>query len=193
MVVSILFFLALQFSNVLTFDAFRPSSSIAYAVPRTADTIYWQELRRLTWDDFRGKPVKSDESVALTSSGIGMAFRSGANGVPVINITCTFFCNNSWVKDEGRNPDVLQHEQLHFDLTELYARKLRQAVSKLSAKDRTWPTVSKIYQDLNRECNQRQNAYDKETEHGIKASIQKTWNGQIEAELALLDEFKSGA
>lgn len=166
-----------------------PTSTIALA--KNTDTIYWQPSRKLTWDDFRGRPNRSDESVALTSSGIGMVFRSGADGVPKIDVTCTFFCKNSWVKNEGRNDTVLQHEQLHFDLTELYARKLRKAVDQLKPADRKWPTIQKIYTGMNRECDERQNRYDRETNHGIRRTPQQEWQARVANELKELEPYRS--
>jgi len=186
---------AILFSSLFHFVSIQPPTprpQTATAVVRTPDTIYWQSARKLTWDDFRGQAERSGESVALTSSGIGMAFRSNTNGESEFNVTCTFFCRNSWVKAEGRNDSVLQHEQLHFDLTELYARRLRQALDKLPAAQRKWSNVQKIYNEANRDCDKRQNDYDDETRHGIRHDVQQKWNGQIEAELKQLESYKSG-
>jgi hypothetical protein len=171
---------------------FHPATVVNVNATRVADTIYWQQSRKLTWDDFRGRPERSGETVALTSSGIGMVFRSGADGVAHAKVTCTFFCKNSWVKDIGRNDTVLQHEQLHFDITELYARKLRQTIDELPETKVQWPTLQKIYTDINRDCNERQNNYDHETNHGIIQPIQESWNDLIAKELSELKQYKSG-
>ena len=147
------------------------------------DTIYWHPDHRLTWDDFRGKPNRGGYTVALTSSGIGMAYRSDRSGTPVIEVYCFFYCKNSWVKDDGRTDYILKHEQMHFDITELYARKLRQRIEQMPVKTRTWPAVQKLYTQINRECDARQTRYDGETHHGIDQIKQAEWNKAIEREL----------
>src|SRR5688500_2401651 len=101
------------------FAAVTPTSDTSLA-----DTISWN-TKRLTCDDFAGRPnPRYMNTVALTSSSINIFYR-GYEHNPNITVTTTFYRRNSWVKDEGRNKHVLQHEQLHFDIAELHARKLR--------------------------------------------------------------------
>ena len=48
--------------------------------------------------------------------------------VLVFAVDCIFFKKYSWVKEDWRTPYVLNHEQIPFDITEIYARKLRMAL-----------------------------------------------------------------
>jgi hypothetical protein len=55
--------------------------------------IYYSPSEKLTWNDFKGKPVLSSSAAAITNAGIGfkMAFRSRDN-ITTLNITvnCNF-------------------------------------------------------------------------------------------------------
>ena len=44
-------------------------------------------------------------------------------------VNAFFYPNESWYKPDVCNNLILSHEQLHFDITELHARKFRQMVS----------------------------------------------------------------
>jgi hypothetical protein len=156
----------------------------------TADTISWHS-KRLTWDDFTGRPdPRYMNSVALTSSGINVFFR-GYEHNPNITVTCTFYRNHSWVKPEGRNKEVLQHEQLHFDIAELHARKLRRAIASLPKSQRTWETIERMYNRANDECGAYQTRYDGATHHSILRDVQQQWNKRVAAELHELSAYAS--
>jgi hypothetical protein len=180
-------FLALAFSWSLRFlFPFATSASD----PSLNDTISWQ-AKRLTWDDFVGRPdARYVSSVALTSSSINV-FYAGRESNPNIKVTCTFYRRHSWVKDEGRNAFVLQHEQLHFDITELYARKLRYALGKLTRPQRTWQNVHRLYQQANDECEAYQSRYDHATHHSINRDAQQQWNKQVAEQLKAFDAYAS--
>lgn len=139
------------------------------------DTIYWHPQHRLTWNDFRGRPNRGGNTVALTSSGIGIVYRSQRSGVPIIDVQCVFYGDNSWVKSDGRTGYILQHEQLHFDITELFARELRRRIDLLPAKQRTWQNVQRLYTTVNRECDVMQTRYDGQTHHSTNEYSQEQW------------------
>lgn len=95
------------------------------------DTLNWSSSRKLTWEDFKASPDTTDFTVrALTFVGIGVYNGKWVDGVPHINVFCRFYKNKSWVKD--KTSSSLVHEQLHFDIWELYARKIRKAYDSLN-------------------------------------------------------------
>lgn len=147
------------------------SKTIVYV----GDTIYWHPQHRLTWNDFRGRPNRGGNTVALTSSGLGIVYRSQRSGPPIIDVQCVFYGDNSWVKDDGRTDYILQHEQLHFDITELFARELRRRINQLPEKQRTWQNVQRLYTTVNRECDAMQIRYDGQTHHSTDENSQFAW------------------
>src|ERR1700751_1707415 len=90
-------------------------------------SIIWQEGHLLTWSDFKGRP-ENPNSVASTSYDIIKRIIDYGDSATII-IRAVFFPYKSW-KRKGRNDeDILIHEQRHFDIAELYARKLRKSFS----------------------------------------------------------------
>ena len=179
--------LAISFSWLLQL-LFPLSTATSPNISAADDTVSWQS-KRLTWEDFNGHPDRRYvNTVALTSSSINI-FYHGRESNPTITVTCTFYRRNSWVKDEGRNAEVLQHEQLHFDISELYARKLRRAISQLPKSQRNWQTVQRLYKQANEECSDYQERYDHATHHSILRSVQQQWNKRVADELGAFDSY----
>ena len=83
--------------------------------------IEWSSAKRLTWDDYLAKPPSSTDAAAITSTALGVEYSLKNNNL-AYTITCRFSKTNSW----GRHKTdyILLHEQGHFDITELFARKL---------------------------------------------------------------------
>ena len=151
------------------------------------DRFQWAEHAKLSWDDFKGE-VKSthDESAAATCCSIGFKTELPAPGakqqVKVYNV---FYVNKSWVRNDARIASILDHEQGHFDLCEIYTRKLR---DRMQAVDLTAPGLRDIlihiYTEVSEEYEARQQAYEQETIHGTDIAAQKKWQESIAAELA---------
>ena len=93
------------------------------------EKIKWQANRHLTWNDFKAAPDTTLSYSANTNSGISYSWNySTATGVPVLEheVFTNFYPNRSWVQDDIHDEEyLLGHEQLHFDISELHARKLR--------------------------------------------------------------------
>ena len=89
-----------------------------------AKEVPWSEARPLRVRDFRSEErVRGLSAEAAT----GIGARSAAepdNRHFRITITSFFDPCDSWMREEERNDYTLAHEQLHFDITELHARKL---------------------------------------------------------------------
>jgi hypothetical protein len=94
------------------------------------DVIYWSSDYKLTWDDFEGEPRFDYESIsALTSSGI-IHYKGCKDGEITFKVQAYFEKDESWVKEEALTDYHLIHEQIHFDITELSARRLRRSLKK---------------------------------------------------------------
>ncbi len=128
--------------------------------------------------------------MALTNSGFG--YESGINMFKEgkIFVQSVFNTYQSWVLPEGITEYVLRHEQIHFDITEIYSRKLRKALtdSKITSDNaqRAKPIFDKIFIDLQK----RQDKYDRETQRGSKEETQENWEAIVKIELAKYDFYK---
>ena len=155
------------------------------------DYILWQDNKPLTWDDFKGKPEKR-MAVASTSYDIYLDIDKTNTGYNVI-IKAVFFYYSSWKNKNWIDKTVLIHEQKHFDIVELYARKLRKLsknVKYTSYKDLEEKLYA-LYDVLDSQMDAYQNLYDDETEGSTNSEKQREWNAKIINEIKALDDYKS--
>ena len=89
------------------------------------------------------------------------------------------------------NLHILAHEQIHFDISELYARKLRKELkehkNQLTLKR---GYMSRVFNQIYGESENRQTLYDQETEGGQNEAQQALWKAIIEKELGDLERFR---
>ena len=85
---------------------------------------------------------------------------------------------------------MLQHEQGHFDLAELYARKLNKALKEYTFNAQTInKDVNSIYEKIMAEQHKAQNRYDLETDFSRNKSRQAMWSSKIANDLKMLEPF----
>lgn len=152
------------------------------------ETILWESGRRLSWDDFRGEVPLNTRAAAITASGITYRFStSGAKDAVHVDfkVDTFFYPTKSWYQPALCDSVILSHEQLHFDISELYARKLKK---RLDAESYTYGNVKSkvklIYQQNNEALNDFQNLYDDETNFSRNRETQEEWRLLIEKALA---------
>ncbi len=161
--------------------------------PKKYETqIVWSANRKLTWGDFKGKPDLENypNALAITNSGFGyesgiQLFKQGR-----IFIQSNFNTLKSWVLPEGKTDYILNHEQIHFDITEIYSRKLRKELSDAKVTAENPLAAKRIFDKVFKELTKRQETYDNETKHGSKIETQKNWKAIVEIELAKYDLYK---
>ncbi|HHS95445.1 MAG TPA: hypothetical protein ENJ45_02565 [Phaeodactylibacter sp.] len=154
------------------------------------EIIYWSDSDRLEWADFAGEPRYDYQSIAaLTSSGI-VHYKGCENGKIKYKVRAYFEKNESWVKDEARTEHHLIHEQIHFDITELYARKLRKILAERNfscADEQAFEDCIKAFLD---NWQYEQQSFDIYSRHSLDAHAQKEWYYKVEMELSLLNDYK---
>jgi len=176
---SILFFLLLLL----------PALALA-KMTRNAGAVEWNSARKLDWSDFQAKAPASAYEAALSQCGIGYATTTAPKDKMLnVKVSAKFYLGESWSRDSERNSRLLQHEQTHFDLCELYARKLRQniAINRYTGAD--IQKMDKAYAALTAELNKVELQYDEETTHGLNTEKQDEWNARIVKQLEALNSF----
>lgn len=157
------------------------------------EKIAWDANRPLTWEDFRGIPNRADAYVASTNSGISFSFSfSERNGVANVQYTVVsnFYPDLSWYRPERVTQYILEHEQTHFDISELHARKLRKALSSLSHNRDFKEKAEVIYNSLEAERRAMQTQYDKESDHSNVKEMEFQWRTRVAEDLNALDAWK---
>jgi hypothetical protein len=156
--------------------------------------IEWTANRKLTWEDFKGTPktVSNVNTAAQTYCGFGFQ----TNRVTMFNKAKIFTLNSfttnlSWVRpDQKHRADLLEHEQGHFDLCEVYTRKLRK---KLEEKQLTAFNLNTdanvIFKEIYASYLERQEEYEKETGYGLDRKKQIEWTITIGKELNELNIY----
>ena len=105
-------------------------------------------------------------------------------------LTPCFTRNASWVLPDSKQDSLLQHEQLHFDLCELYGRKFRKTLT-----EQSWSIlhfdrqVNELFGKMWNEYRAAQDTYDEETQHGLVRDKQLEWMGSVNRELTELGAF----
>ena len=151
------------------------------------NVIPWKENRKLTWDDFKASPNESSKYKALTESIINIAI-AGKGLEATVTVEANFDKSTSWVKE--RTTELLKHEQGHFDIVEIWARKFKQKRKGKTYNVKTFQKeLNELYGAMNRDSKTMQIEYDRETEHSVNTREQEKWNKKIAADLKSLSEF----
>ncbi len=149
--------------------------------------IEWAASKRLTWDDYLAKPISSSDAAAITNTALGIEYHI-KNNVLSYKISCRFSKTRSWGK--YKTTYILQHEQGHFDITEIFARRLAKEIKEYKFNPRKYQDdLGKIYKRLMDEKEEYQNKYDKETDYSRNQEKQAEWLKKIDEELEETDEF----
>lgn len=186
-------FLSLNFSGIPV-----PDKPVAIVSARTAivnendinetdKIIPWKARRILAWDDFRSDPRKEGDAVASTSTSLGLTYQV-RDGKLTYHITCDFSKDKSW--GSLKTDYILAHEQAHFDITEIHARKLYEALYYYEFNPSTFKTdITTLYNRIVKEKEDMQEAYDGQTDHSRRRTRQTEWLDNIEQMLTDTNVF----
>ncbi len=112
----------------------------------------------------------------------------------------------SWIS-KPKDAGLLMHEQGHFDITEIHARRTRDKLNKqvvdgayqgmgpteIAARDKMLVTLNRDFEGQLAEMRAEQALYDRETMHGRNAEIQTQWDRKFADQLAKLPAKKGAA
>ncbi|HTB12745.1 MAG TPA: hypothetical protein VK752_14285 [Bryobacteraceae bacterium] len=156
--------------------------------------IPWDQHSPLSWDDFKGHARRhAGETSAETDTGFRVQLEC-REGHLDIRVAAEFYKTSSWVKAGRRSAELLRHEQGHFDITELYARKMRKAIREAKigcADDRQAEAAGKkIFEEIDREWEGAEKRYDVETGDGTDWVKQKEALERIGREMGELSAYR---
>ena len=155
--------------------------------------IFWDADRKLNWEDFRGE-ISENEYRAETHWRIYYDFQiSIINQKPILSdyhVRTEFSNDKSWVREGGGSDHLLKHEQGHFDLAEVYARIFRSQLDSLTFSSSDYQKeIDSLFHELLASCDEAQNHYDLQTDHGLQPEIQEDWQDFIQQELNVLEDY----
>jgi len=171
--------------------------------------IEWSLARRLTKDDFKGRVPANAPNASLSWIHIETAWECEA-GTLVATARATFDPMRSWwrtaqgsvwgsaggrmsssqAQQEARRSSMerdiqlLEHEQIHFDIAEVTVRKIKARFAGFTnacAEPGGTDPIQQVVVEADRELDEEQQRYDRETGHGVNARAQDAWKRRIQA------------
>ena len=171
--------------------------------------IEWSPARRLARDDFKARVPANASSASLSWINIETSWEC-EGGALVARARAMFDPSRSWWRNTRGNvwggtgermsssqaqlearrnillldQQLLEHEQLHFDIAEVTVRKIKarfEDFKNACAEPGGTAPIQQIVVEADRELQEEQQRYDRETGHGVDARAQDQWKRRIRA------------
>jgi hypothetical protein len=192
------------FTLCLLASALSASVALVAAAP-----IEWSQSLKLTQADFRGEAPDSSVDAARSWVALDVAWEC-FEGRPRSHARAVFDPDRSWWRgglpdlwggiEEGlsrtqldnrrtaaeRDRDLLRHEQLHFDLTEIAARTIRKQfddLARVCALPGRNQDIEQAVAAIENAWADEQILYDKDTDHGLNQVRQRQWESRVRRQL----------
>ncbi len=161
--------------------------------------ILWQPNVKLSWDDFEGNPDENIKTAHYTItpkavSFIGVSFNYVKKEGKYDVVIQPYFDKCKSFYNDTTDYLILEHEQCHFNISEIYARKMRKKIKQLQNsgiydKDK----YGEIIKVLNEERYRENEEFDLGTLYGTIKEEHHKWVVKINSELDELSEFSYGS
>jgi hypothetical protein len=151
------------------------------------ELISWKEGERLTWKDYKARPESGSGAAASTATYLSISYNITSNGFGY-KILSQFSKTKSW--GLYKTDYILSHEQGHFDIAEIFARKLNKEMSLYQFNKHTYQKdLQKIYNSILEEKEEMQNEYDRQTRHSVDKDQQASWLQYIKNQLTEYKDY----
>jgi len=168
----------------ISFIFFASIVKICYSQVYDSTIIFWDD-GKLTWDSFKGIPNPNYGATAISET--GLFYHVFDNDYVAIFVL--FRTSGSYTHEH--NEEALEHEQIHFDICELYARKMNKAFhERQNDENFTKEKCQKLLDSIYIEYNNYQEKYDKGCYFGADTLKQKEWEMRVDSEIDELDKYK---
>ena len=176
-------------------------------IARAQEPIAWSAERKLTRADFKARVPAAGSHASMSAISIDAAWECEA-GVLVSSARATFDPSRSWWRNAPggvwsaaaerpnsseaqqearrsagqRDMQLLEHEQIHFDIAEVTVRRIRERFASFKnacAEAGGTDPIQQMVVQADRELQEEQQRYDRETAHGTNARVQEQWARKI--------------
>ncbi len=157
--------------------------------------IRWSKNFKVRVSDFQS-PVNYNEGFANISTGFSCDYIAQNETGYTLDIYAFMTPDSSFMSrmpdliwtDSGRA--VLNHEQRHFDITEVNTRYFKKVLRSYKFRREQNVLIDSLYNIYQDKMIQMQNLYDKETENGGLDSMQTKWDFKIDSILRNTSQFE---
>lgn len=172
---------------------------------QSTQLIPWDAQALLTWADFQGVPP-ADAGQLSEAASIHMTIKwhasysvrsqrgEGYSWMGSVQVIASNLMNPrfSWVVPSRATAAILRHEQFHFNLSEVYKRKLVQALDGLQVQGNTAEATMTALDELTQQTgagildqfSAMTDRYDQETANSTDSDAQAKWENDIQVWLA---------
>ena len=176
----------------------RLPSAAAASAAQPADpgstSVPWSRTFPLSWSDFKGPAPSGGIEGARTVYELNYEWQCRGTAFQYV-VTAEFLPARSWVKptvvvDPAESARVLGHEQTHFNVTEVFARRMRRYFSELYNPCAQTEEVLRTAVDryVSDEA-AMQKRYDDDTRYGLDVARQRIWERDVLGMLKELEKF----
>ena len=169
---------------MIAFGILSHTNYLNYEKPLTFD-----KYDQITFENFRGleyfkKSLYGNERFAYVVTSVDSDIDDNS-----VIVQSLFYPSRSFVYKKNTNSkELLTHEKYHIKITELFARKAKEKISKLNRFDEN--KIEGIIRQAEKEERKFQTEYDYNTFHSYVLSEQKRYEKEVDSLLNLLTEYK---
>lgn len=165
---------------------------MAHSQALSNDTLHWAKYRKLTWNDFKGESIDLQGGMQGQSLMIVLAnYRKANLFFPTKAFVVTVLDRkNSWINSSKKTDESLRYYRVMFDLSEVYARRLRKEFNGTKFGLSPDKVFQEKYSAMLAALTDRNKQYLKETKMGSDADMVNKWDAIIQSELKELEEYK---
>ena len=145
--------------------------------------IRWNEKEPLQWNDFGGKVNKKSRLHAECFAEVVYRYKFNNVKGPQFDVCANFIRNTSWIKKKYQTEALLKHEQLHFDIAELFSLRIKEAFENYNYTEDFESEIKLLFNKQKLEYHAMQQRYDDETDNSTNIEKQKEWETFVANEL----------
>ncbi len=156
--------------------------------------LIWNQNRELTWKDFKSDKIKQDQfNAAGVSTGLFLIYKETSNqNNEELMVFALTLKKKSWVLKPSKK--LLNHEQTHFNITELYARKIRNEFENYVSENEVndFEAIKNIYYKFQIKRDSIQKIYDQEIREDWNNGRcnQKKWDRKVDSLLQVYKDYE---
>lgn len=140
--------------------------------------LTWRKDSLLKWADFKGVVDTSSKFHAISLCGIFSTYKwTVKNNKYTFTFAGGSFLNTdkSWSITKKQTPELLRHEQVHFDIAEIFSRIYLQMLNGTTYTATFKTTIDQILEENLRNLKVMQDLYDEQTDHSKEKKMQAKW------------------